>query len=176
MKHPEIEKDEKLKAAAAAFISQEAVHGREHECEWTLLWPCLLSSNRGFFSQFALFPLIVCAWHLHLGTTDYNNKVAEQFPLAKVFEQTIEKRAASISKRASPAVQLALTCGMEHWTAIMGWCMLRYADQFYGNGQGQPSRLSRFGLIWQWHACEETEHKAVAFDVYEKIYGQGQWH
>ena len=27
--------------------------------------------------------------------------------------------------------------------------------------------------LWMWHAVEENEHKAVTFDVYEAMYGQG---
>ena len=26
--------------------------------------------------------------------------------------------------------------------------------------------------LWMWHAVEENEHKAVAFDVYEAMYGR----
>jgi len=28
-------------------------------------------------------------------------------------------------------------------------------------------------LIWHWHACEETEHKAVAYDVFMRAYPYG---
>jgi predicted metal-dependent hydrolase len=29
--------------------------------------------------------------------------------------------------------------------------------------------------LWQWHALEETEHKAVAFDLYQAIGGNYAW-
>ena len=27
--------------------------------------------------------------------------------------------------------------------------------------------------LWLWHSVEETEHKAVAYDMYEYLYGKG---
>jgi predicted metal-dependent hydrolase len=69
---------------------------------------------------------------------------------------------------------LGATVALEHWTAIMADFLLRHALGPNGGVFGTESaRTSRFGLIWQWHACEETEHKAVAYDVFERYYGRG---
>jgi predicted metal-dependent hydrolase len=59
----------------------------------------------------------------------------------------------------SPLVQLALTTAFEHFTAMMGDWLLR---------QTQPCADMHPAAhpLWVWHAVEETEHKAVAFDVY----------
>jgi uncharacterized protein len=57
---------------------------------------------------------------------------------------------------------LAVTIAMEHFTAMMADLFLE--DPEFWNGV--PEDLAR---LWQWHAMEETEHKAVAFDVFQEI-------
>lgn len=67
-------------------------------------------------------------------------------------------------KKARPIVRLAVTCALEHFTAIMAEQILE-----------EPDLLDRFdpklAELWLWHAIEETEHKAVAFDVYQQVSG-----
>ena len=55
--------------------------------------------------------------------------------------------------------QLAATCALEHFTAIMAEGLLR--DPRMRDGMDPAIRP-----LWTWHALEESEHKAVAFDVY----------
>lgn len=66
----------------------------------------------------------------------------------------------------SPEYQLAATVCMEHITAILADHMLRIS----------PADLElideRVRKIWIWHAIEEAEHKAVAFDVYRTTVGR----
>lgn len=63
-------------------------------------------------------------------------------------------------KHLSPARQLAHTAAVEHFTALMAEKYLLDADEL---AKMDP----RMAGIWAWHAIEETEHKAVAFDVYK---------
>ena len=66
-----------------------------------------------------------------------------------------------LRKRLSPQRQLAMTCALEHFTAIL-------ADQLLKNRAEFIDRMDpRVAPIWAWHAVEETEHKAVAFDVFK---------
>jgi len=59
--------------------------------------------------------------------------------------------------------QLAITCALEHFTAIIARYVLENPD--FRNGlHPQAARL------WLWHALEETEHKAVAFDTYQVVF------
>jgi predicted metal-dependent hydrolase len=63
-------------------------------------------------------------------------------------------------KRTLPArIQLAITIGLEHVTAIMGDAALRDPRSLDGS---EPA----YARLWRWHSLEETEHKAVAFDVW----------
>lgn len=67
-------------------------------------------------------------------------------------------------KLRSPEEQLAITCALEHITAILGEQLLR--DDAHREAIHQELR----GL-WAWHALEELEHKDVAFDVYQAVDG-----
>ncbi len=67
-------------------------------------------------------------------------------------------------QRCPKKFQLAATAALEHYTAIIGEQLLRDADM-----REKMAPLAQ--AFWTWHAMEETEHKSVAFDVYEKVSG-----
>src|SRR5438067_753159 len=58
----------------------------------------------------------------------------------------------------SPRSQLAATCALEHFTAIM-------AEQLLSLPRMHDDLHPSIRPLWLWHALEESEHKAVAFDV-----------
>lgn len=60
--------------------------------------------------------------------------------------------------------QLAVTVALEHFTAIIANRLLTDVDIM--NNLSDEMRP-----IWMWHAIEETEHKAVAFDLYQNVPG-----
>jgi predicted metal-dependent hydrolase len=64
----------------------------------------------------------------------------------------------------SPKSQLAVTCALEHFTALLAESMLT-TDAI--REEIHPSVRP----LWVWHCFEETEHKAVAFDVYRATGG-----
>ena len=55
--------------------------------------------------------------------------------------------------------RLAATVATEHLTAILGHALLTNPAWLDG---AEPSMAQ----LWRWHAIEEVEHKAVAFDTY----------
>lgn len=65
----------------------------------------------------------------------------------------------AVARTAPPMEQLAVTCALEHFTAILA--ELLFADE---EMRAEMDPVMR--RLWMWHALEETEHKAVAFDTY----------
>lgn len=68
-------------------------------------------------------------------------------------------------QRMSPRVQLAMTAGAEHYTAVLAERILSSAEI-----QSIPGTPEVWRLL-NWHALEELEHKSVAFDVYRAVGG-----
>lgn len=58
--------------------------------------------------------------------------------------------------------QLACTALMEHFTAEL-------AEEWLTNVEFRSGADPRMLQLWSWHALEELEHKAVAFDVHERV-------
>jgi len=68
--------------------------------------------------------------------------------------------------------ELAMTAAFEHYTSIFGDLVLAHMDQpgdWFANAQ-EPLKT-----LWRWHAAEESEHKCVAFDLYQRLGGNHAW-
>lgn len=87
------------------------------------------------------------------------NRQAEDagFDIAPLEERA--RRTIAWAKRRSPIQQLAATCALEHFTATLAHDLLADPRQL----EGATEETAR---LWQWHAIEEVEHKAVAYDTY----------
>ena len=73
-------------------------------------------------------------------------------------EAQVEKRLA-ITRDKPKIVSLAATMGLEHFTAILAHQLLRDPRHLDG---ADPEAAA----LWRWHAVEEIEHKAVAYDTW----------
>lgn len=73
-------------------------------------------------------------------------------------------RLLDVGRKLPPIVQLSITCALEHYTAILG-------EQLLAVNAHQEAIDASVRPLWLWHALEESEHKAVAFDVYEAVSG-----
>ena len=94
----------------------------------------------------------------------YNRMLTEQGLPAAAMEKLTERILQRVARRASRRRQLAVTCALEHFTALLASLVLRDPRVLEG---AHP----RMAELWRWHAAEEHEHKAVAFDVYRAIGG-----
>jgi len=73
-------------------------------------------------------------------------------------EAEIRERMTRVRER-GPMAMLSVTIALEHFTAILADLLLSDDSLL----EGAPPEVAR---LWRWHAMEETEHKAVAFDVF----------
>ncbi|MEZ4287958.1 MAG: metal-dependent hydrolase [Polyangiales bacterium] len=100
---------------------------------------------------------------------------ARQHRIANEYLDELGYRATFLSKHLDSHIQamlkqfgdedlLASTVGMEHITAILADYILTHPELFDGVPESARELL-------KWHAVEEIEHKAVAFDVYAETVG-----
>ena len=76
-------------------------------------------------------------------------------------QKLVEKALATIKKRNSPEENLARTVALEHMTAFLASALLE-------NPELLEHTHPTVAAFWAWHAIEEIEHRAVAFDVYKQ--------
>ena len=95
----------------------------------------------------------------------FNERLAELgYPTERI-DRTVAKVLRKAEKTQSPIENLAVTAALEHFTATMAQLVLTNEEVRAMNGDNAVSKL------FLWHALEEAEHKAVAFDVYRAVGG-----
>ncbi|MDA8453294.1 metal-dependent hydrolase [Acidovorax sp. GBBC 3334] len=114
---------------------------------------------RGFIGQEAT--------HRHIHGL-YNAELERQ-GLDNRWQHRARARIARLHQRtANPLHALAITCAYEHFTALLADGTLRHARWL----EGADAQMQ---TVWRWHAAEETEHRAVAFDLYRALGGSNAW-
>jgi predicted metal-dependent hydrolase len=95
----------------------------------------------------------------------FNRRAADAgYDLSKL-EARVERRLA-VTRSKPPIVSLGATMALEHFTAILAHQLLANPRHLEG-GERQTADL------WRWHACEEIEHKGVAYDTW--LYATRDW-
>jgi predicted metal-dependent hydrolase len=94
-----------------------------------------------------------------------NNRLAELGYPVKTYEKLTKKGLELREKIAPPKANLAATAALEHFTATLAELLLTSEEtrDMFGNEEVKN--------LFLWHALEESEHKAVAFDVYKAVGG-----
>lgn len=95
----------------------------------------------------------------------FNDRLAELGYPTKQVERFTKKGLAIRERFLSPKSNLAATAALEHFTATLAEMLLsnEEARAMFGNEEVKN--------LFVWHALEESEHKAVAFDVYKAVGG-----
>jgi predicted metal-dependent hydrolase len=88
----------------------------------------------------------------------FNKRALEAGYDMSALEARVEWRL-SITRSRPPVVNLAATMCLEHFTAIL-------AHQLLGNASHLGRADPESAALWRWHAIEEIEHKAVAYDTW----------
>ncbi len=118
--------------------------------------PALAEQVKGFIGQEAIHG----REHREL-----NDRLDELGYPTKTIDRWVDK-SLKLRERIAPAsANLALTAALEHWTATLAEVLM--TDEEVRGSIGHPEVTSLF----MWHALEESEHKAVAFDVYKAVGG-----
>lgn len=109
----------------------------------------------GFIGQEAFHSKEHAAYNTFLASQGYQKLVNKT-------ERVSSKLLKGGRLRFTPKEQLAITSALEHITAILAKTLLEH-----------PKNLAMIDQhirpLWLWHAIEETEHKAVAYDLYRDI-------
>jgi uncharacterized protein len=85
--------------------------------------------------------------------------VAHGYTEAPRIDRRLRQFLLGVRATLSPASRLAVTCALEHFTAML-------AEGLLADPRMRAEIDERVRPLWLWHALEESEHKAVAFDVY----------
>lgn len=96
----------------------------------------------------------------------FNDRLHELgFRTVKPVERLTRRGLALRERIASPKSNLAATAALEHFTATLAELVLTNEEvrDLFGHDEVRN--------LFVWHALEESEHKAVAFDVYKAVGG-----
>lgn len=147
--------DPDLAKQVNAFIGQEVIHGRQHRRLNDRF------AELGYRSKIVEHTMQADVHSLTPGMRRVIWAASRVGPLRGLSDRLDEQR----EQGPDPLFRLALTAALEHYTATMAEMLLTDGDLQRTFDDDALFRL------WAWHAIEESEHRAVAFDVYRAIDG-----
>lgn len=99
---------------------------------------------------------------------ELNERLAEMGYRSVKVDRHVRRLLGLVDKVGSRRRRLAVTAALEHYTATLAECLLTRPEAQALLGDTEVRSL----LLW--HALEESEHKSVAFDVYQAV-GGPEW-
>ena len=111
--------------------------------------PKLAEEIKGFTTQEAIHSREHAAFNRRAADSGYD--------LTRL-EAQVEYRL-GVTKSKPPIVSLAATMALEHFTAILAHELLKDPRHLADADKDAAD-------LWRWHACEEIEHKGVAYDTW----------
>jgi predicted metal-dependent hydrolase len=133
------------------FFVDSVMHYRDRITE-----PELAAAVKGFIAQEGMHSRAHAAFNAMAK--------AQGLEVAEDLERKVKHLLRARKKTAPHAARLAVTCALEHFTAIL-------AEQLLTDPQHREALHPTVRDLWVWHALEESEHKAVAFDVFQQVSG-----
>lgn len=97
---------------------------------------------------------------------EYNNALFAVVPVAPKFERLVKGILDGVTRYTPKSFALSATIALEHFTALL-------ADSVLREPRLTTDVEPHYSALWKWHALEETEHKAVAFDTWTAVMGRG---
>lgn len=98
---------------------------------------------------------------------EFNDAIAHEavnFPV-KLYRFLGEKFFDNIFLKFPQPLKLSMMAGIEHFTAVLAEYMMKHEKNFYYSNDAKTRAM------WMWHMLEESEHKDIAYDVYQLLNG-----
>lgn len=166
----------KLNAARALSWHEDGLHVAQFLNTMSLFFPAgerfFIDSVRNYRAQVA-DPEMKKAVTAFIGQEamhtreheDYNEAIASHGIPIEAQEKFVADLLKFAQRNTPKAVQLSATVALEHLTAIL-------ADGLLSLPNLMRDSDADYKALWQWHALEETEHKAVAFELFQLAIGR----
>lgn len=96
----------------------------------------------------------------------FNDLLAEMGYKTRLLDRIVDVGLNKVGAKVLPkTVQLAITAALEHYTATLAEVLLTVPET------RDMLDVDEVRSLFVWHALEESEHKSVAFDVYQEVSG-----
>jgi len=99
----------------------------------------------------------------------YNDSISAQYACASSIEERLAQDYKKLERDKSLRFNLAYAEGFESMALAIGHMLIEDREYLFGDADSTVASL----ILW--HFIEEIEHKNVAFDVFEHLYGSYFW-